>query len=323
MGDVAVGQDTGVGRVVDNPMQPGWGPGRVVAIKGNNLWVVFRDHPGHEAKLMTPTALRLAASQSDPILDNLPEPELVNGRPVLPGQRSLFSEMVKSFLARYPKGFGDPAYVGRGRDGERASTWAAHERFQTTLGEGELRRMTAEDEVKSAVNRIVDLVGSVNVLGRTDRLRFADALKNKDAARAYLAALVEVVEASDPSGDTFTPLVEAVAGLKESSSWPVATLIPFLARPEAHLLLRPNVVQKAAQGLSFDLKYRPAPNWATYERCLLLASIYRQKLAETERPELAPQDLIDVQAFIWSAGADSAKAGRGARGRKPGAAKKR
>ena len=296
-----------IGTVVDNPKKPGWGPGRIVGTKGKNVWVVFRDHPGREAKLMVPDGLRPAESQHDPILDNLPEPKMEKGRPVLPGERNLFGETVRLFLARYPDGFLDAGYLGKRKEGERASKWAAHERFQAGLGDGELRRMVDAGEVKAAVTRTLEVVGTMNLLGRSERVAFATALKKKETALPFLSALADVVDAPEAGEATFGALLEAVANLPVAdaaspvASWPVATILPFLCRPDAHVLLKPTIAQKAAQGLSFDLKYSPTLNWVTYERCLLLASIYKQKLVELDQPNLAPRDLIDVQAFIWSA----------------------
>ena len=53
---------------------------------------------------MAPDGLLTAALQHDPILDNLPEPKMEKGRPVLPAERNLFGETVRLFLMRYPGG---------------------------------------------------------------------------------------------------------------------------------------------------------------------------------------------------------------------------
>ena len=162
------------------------------------------------------------------------------------------------------------------------------------------------DEVKKGVTQVLKVIGTMNLLGRIERLGLAEALKNKDAARPFLSALADVVEAPEAEEATFSALLDAVASFTVAdpappvATWPVATILPFLARPDAHVLLKPTVSQKAAQGLSFDLKYNPSLNWETYERCILLASIYQQKLVELDDPNLAPRDLIDVQAFIWN-----------------------
>ena len=319
-----VARDPSIGTVVENPVQLGWGPGRIVGIKGRNVWVLFRDHPGREAKLMAADRLRPAASQEDPILDNLPEPRMENGRLMLAADRTLFEEAIRWFLVRYPEGFADTAYLGRGKDAERAPRWAAHERFQAELGNGELKRFVEGGHVKAAMTRIGEVIGTVSLLSRLERTAFLDALRSGEVAALFLSALTAVVEAPEPTEETFAPLLDAVAGLPtDAAVWTVATILPSLARPDAHLFLKPGVAQKAAQGLAFDLRYSGKPNWETYERALLLASIYREKLADLGQPNLAPRDLIDVQAFLASAGTNWEKAAARAEARKKQVVKKK
>jgi hypothetical protein len=76
----------------------------------------------------------------------------------------------------------------------------------------------------------------------------------------------------------------------------VATIIPFLAQPNRHMFLKPEVTRKAADSLGFELNYRPEPNWLTYKSLLRMADIYGQRLAYLE-----PRDLIDVQSFFYVA----------------------
>lgn len=302
-----------IGTLVENPIQMGWGPGRIVGTKGRNVWVVFRDHPGREAKLMAPDILKPAASQKDPILDNLPEPSMVNGRLVLAGDRTLFEDAVRGFVERYPEGFNDSAYMKGGKEGERAPRWTAHERFEDGLGKGELRRLVEGGRRKEALVRIREVIGGPGLLVPLERTAFADALKDAASAEAMLRTLADVVEATEATEETFAPFLDAVSSLASATempavaSWSIATLLPALGRPDAHVFVKPAVAQKAARGFAFDLKYKASLNWTTYERILLLASIYRQKLVEMDKPNLAPRDLVDVTAFILSAAQGGAK----------------
>ncbi|MDZ7697765.1 MAG: hypothetical protein U5R49_12870 [Deltaproteobacteria bacterium] len=78
------------------------------------------------------------------------------------------------------------------------------------------------------------------------------------------------------------------------ASWPVATILPFLAQPDRHMFLKPGITQAAAKILAFDLHYNPTPNWVTYDSLLKMTAIYREKLKS-----LAPNDNIDIQSFFW------------------------
>jgi hypothetical protein len=79
-------------------------------------------------------------------------------------------------------------------------------------------------------------------------------------------------------------------------TWPVLTLLPFIARPTDHMFLKPSVTQVAAAAIGFDLQYRPEPNWLTYKRLIQMS----ERLMTVLRPHGA-RDLIDVQSFIWVA----------------------
>ena len=77
-------------------------------------------------------------------------------------------------------------------------------------------------------------------------------------------------------------------------TWPVVTILPFLAKPEAHMFLKPVQTQRIAEAFTFDLSYSPHPKWATYDRLLTLSN----RLLDRLRP-LGARDLIDVQSFMW------------------------
>jgi hypothetical protein len=44
---------------------------------------------------------------------------------------------------------------------------------------------------------------------------------------------------------------------KSSPSWPVATILPYLADPSRFMLLKPEVTRQAAERYPFDLMYDP------------------------------------------------------------------
>jgi hypothetical protein len=80
-------------------------------------------------------------------------------------------------------------------------------------------------------------------------------------------------------------------------TWPIVTAFGFLAQPEKHIFLKPNVTRTAAREYGFPFHYRSQPEWQTYANCLKFAETVRDDLAD-----LAPQDMIDLQSFIWVQG---------------------
>ena len=58
------------GDTVTNPLKPDWGPGRVIALERNLVFVFFRDRPVPEVIRMKEEGLTPA--EPDPVLDALP-----------------------------------------------------------------------------------------------------------------------------------------------------------------------------------------------------------------------------------------------------------
>ncbi len=162
---------------------------------------------------------------------------------------------------------------------------------------GKFRELLAEN-VSLLGNEVVACIAKVNLLYTTEFLALKDALKEEDAAQAYLATLADLLDADRVSEEIFDPYAEAVCRLPAKRSgvatWPVTTVLPFLAKPQQHVLVKPNQIKKVADALGFEINYRSEPNWRTYRSVLQMAEIYKGKLAP-----LAPVDLIDVQSFFW------------------------
>ncbi|MND01308.1 hypothetical protein D3C83_202530 [compost metagenome] len=59
------------------------------------------------------------------------------------------------------------------------------------------------------------------------------------------------------------------------------------------MFVKPVSTRAAAAGLGFELKFKSAPNWATYERVLA----FSDDLLAFIKPR-SGDDMVDVQAFI-------------------------
>lgn len=290
-----------LGMIVRHPNKPEWGPGKVVKLAAGKAWVVWRDLPDREAKVLVLTHAPLvpADDQHDPVLDNLPPLTEEGGKLVLPRLRVPFDDAVAQFLNRFPLGFKDPGYIGDRVTGERMYKWVAHEAFVRRLGDGRLRQLLAS-EPDAAVAEIVRCVREVNLVSPFEKAAFSDGMADAQAARRLAGALADLIEAEQPDEATFGSYAQALVSIPAErgrvATWPVATLIPYLLQPDRHMFLKPEVTQNAAEALGFHLNYRATPNWTTYSRLLAMTRLYREKL----KP-LAPQDNIDVQSFYWVA----------------------
>ena len=82
-------------------------------------------------------------------------------------------------------------------------------------------------------------------------------------------------------------------------TWPLITVFGFIAQPELHFFLKPNVTRIAAREYGFDFAYQSRPAWSTYASLLEFAELVRRELSD-----LAPRDMIDIQSFLWVQGSD-------------------
>jgi hypothetical protein len=123
-----------------------------------------------------------------------------------------------------------------------------------------------------------------------------DALANHPAAGGFFAALLEVV-AAGPAQVPFEALAQAVAALPggaREEAWPLVTLLPFVARPDQHMLLRPRFTCDVALRLGLELQYAPRPSWPTYAALLRTTGALLAKLQP-----LGARDHVDVEGFLY------------------------
>ncbi|HZZ83050.1 MAG TPA: hypothetical protein VFE30_00815 [Anaeromyxobacteraceae bacterium] len=282
------------------------GVGKIVALEPKAVHVFFAASGVRFAtKLRLPMALSLLTPSESPNawLSGLTGFALnaQTGRYARAGTWLSHADAVARFLESFPQGFEDPKYLGTGKDrGDRACRWRkAHEAFVETLGNGEGERLLAAGELVELVERTLQVERHVRALNKDlDKSAFEDGLKDPAAGRAYFAALFELLAAGAPDRSRFEALATATAalapgGAPAESAWPVVTLLPFIARPDLHLVLRPRFVCDVAQRLGLELAYDAEPNWSTYSALLGSAGLLLEKL----RP-LGARDHVDVEAFM-------------------------
>jgi hypothetical protein len=210
------------------------------------------------------------------------------------------------FLEAFPEGFADPSYLGDGKAAgrERAARWRrAHDAFAETLGRGEGERLLAAGDVAGLVERVVKVERHVRTLHRdAEKTSLEESLADPATARLFFAALLDLLAAPAPEQARFEALAEAVTalapGAPSESAWPLVTLLPFIAQPDRHMLLRPKLACEAALRLGLELEYQPKPSWSTYAALLRSAGQLLEKL----RP-IGARDHVDVESFMHVTGA--------------------
>lgn len=294
---------------------PSLGLGKVVALDPKTVHVFFAASDARFAtKLRLPMALPLLtpAGSTNAWLSGLSGFALdeKTGRYGLADAWLPHADAVARFLEAFPGGFADPKYLGDGTERrERVARWRrAHDAYEEMLGRGEGERLLAAGDVDGLTERALRVERHVRPLHSVaEKSAFEDALKSQDAARGYFAGLFDVLAAPAPEQARFERLAAAVAamapGTSPESGWPIATLLPFVAKPDVHMLLRPRFACDVAQRLGLELDYGTEPNWATYAALLRSTVALLEKL----RP-LGARDHVDVEAFMHVVTAPQARA---------------
>jgi hypothetical protein len=292
-----------VGAHVTSRYAPDWGKGIVTGKEGKLTRVLFVAHPSRKQIVVPAASLVVehvstwpdpsmsAAAASSPSAKSSKAPPKT--KKLDPPERTR-EEGLQFFLKEFPGGFADSRYLKE----EREYKWAAHELFVQTLGGGALSRLVEAGDATTLADRAKRVeAATINLLYPVEKARFRAAFAQPEIALAYFRALGDLLDAAEPSS-AFPAYAKAVDALPNpggpSASWPMATVLPFAARPDVFLFVKPNPTKEIAKRFELDLRYRPAPNWETYQQVIKLVKLLREDL-----DPLGCRDMIDVQSFIY------------------------
>jgi hypothetical protein len=288
------------------------GLGKVVALEPNAVHVFFAESDARVAtKLRLPTTLSFLtpAAASNAWLSGVSGFALdaKTGRYRLPGAWLSHADAVARFDEAFPQRFADPAYLGATGKHDRVLRWRrAHDAYAEELAEGRGERLLDAGDVAELSARALKVERHVRPLLGDAKASLTQALANPEDAHRYFAALFELLATRDPDRERFDALAAEVSRISPGESgWPVATLLPFVAAPDLHMLLRPRFACAVAQRLGVELSYEPAPCWATYSSLLRSTRSLLEKLRS-----IGARDHVDVESFMHAV--TTTKAGRAA-----------
>ncbi len=203
----------------------------------------------------------------------------------------------RKFLRFFPKGFADEKYFGW----ERGYKWNAREKWNEQLNRPEYQSLLRKGKFSEIAARAVKIESPTNLLFSFEKMALRDAVKSNEGAKIFAEGLDDFLHGAGKPERKFERWRAAVASLPKKQSrvltHPVVTVFGFLAQPEKHIFLKPNVTRAAAREYGFDFRYKSKPSWETYASLLEFAELVKHDLAD-----LKPQDMIDVQSFIWVQG---------------------
>jgi hypothetical protein len=205
----------------------------------------------------------------------------------------------RKFLRFFPQGFHDETYI----DWERGYKWAAHEQWDEVLNRAAFRALLRNGEFAEIAARAVRLESRTNLLFSFEKMALRDAVKSTDGARVFATGLYDFVYGAGSVEHKFERWCETISALPRKQTrvltWPLVTVFGFIAQPDIHFFLKPNVTRIAAREYGFDFQYISRPSWNTYANLLEFAGVVRRDLRD-----LRPRDMIDIQSFLWVQGSD-------------------
>jgi hypothetical protein len=207
----------------------------------------------------------------------------------------------RKFLRFFPKGFRDETYLAWERD-YKVET---HQRWEEALNRDEFRRLLDKREYREIAARAVrtEQKSRHSMIFSFEKMALRDAVKSTAGARAFATGLWEFLHGGGSDEARFTAWCETVARLPRKQTrvltWPLVTVFGFIAQPDKHIFLKPNVTKIAAQKYGFNFPYQSKPNWETYSSLLEFAATIRRDLRD-----MKPRDMIDLQSFMWVQGSD-------------------
>ena len=205
----------------------------------------------------------------------------------------------EKFLRFFAGGFFDETYI----DWERDYKWKAHEQWNESLDQATHRELLQAGKFTEVAARAVRIESRTNLLFSFEKMALRDAVKSPKGARLFAEGLYEFLYGKGTAQSRFERWCEVVGSLPRKQTrvltWPLVTVFGFIAQPETHIFLKPNVTRLAAREYGFDFQYQSRPSWETYASLLDFAGLVRRDLRD-----LNPRDMIDLQSFIWVQGSD-------------------
>jgi len=211
--------------------------------------------------------------------------------------RSGAAKARRKFLAFFPGGFADAAYIETERDYKSN----AHRRWQEVLARPLFAARLKRGDYAGIARDAIAIEGRTNLLFSFEKMALRDAVKSAAGAEAFAKGLYDFLHGAGTPDARFERWCRVLDGLPRRQTrvltWPVATVFGFIAEPQTHFYVKPNVTRAAAAAYGYPLDYQSRPNAPTYAGMLAFAETVRRDMAK-----LAPRDMIDLQSFIWVQG---------------------
>ena len=175
--------------------------------------------------------------------------------------------------------------------------------WDAQLGRSEFRELLKARRFQEIATRAIRIESRTNLLFSFEKMALRDAVRATLGSRAFATGMYDFLHGRGSVASRFDRWCAVVGSLPRRQTrvltWPVVTVFGFIAQPDRHMFLKPNVTRVAASQYGVTFHYQSRPNWNTYNELLSLATRVRSDLRD-----LGPRDMIDLQSFLWVQGSD-------------------
>ena len=176
----------------------------------------------------------------------------------------------KKFLHYFPEGFSDEKYYSW----ERGYKWEAHLAWKNALNKQEYDMLLSEENYSEISLRAVRLETKTNLLFSFEKMALRDAIKSHEGAKAFSEGLYEYVYGKHSFQKRFENFTDVLNLLPRKqtrvSTWPLQTVLGFIANPKENIFLKPRVTQIAAKNINMNLIIIQNPVGKLIKACLIL-----------------------------------------------------
>jgi hypothetical protein len=105
----------------------------------------------------------------------------------LPSLSSRKRRCQSKFLRYFPQGFSDPQYEYL----ERGYKWRAHQRWETSLDPGSMRKLLAAGGYEQIAARAIAIEARTNLLFSFEKMALRDAVKSRGGAQSLAQGIYD------------------------------------------------------------------------------------------------------------------------------------
>jgi hypothetical protein len=159
-----------------------------------------------------------------------------------------------------------------------------------------VRNGGSPDVLVAHIRKLVQMTNLIQ--GSFEKPKLLDAISDPKYTRGFLAGLDDLLHGPGNASARLERFSGVLAGM-DLRKWTYASYFLFLSDPVNCMYVKPEGLKRAIEITRYPLEYDSAPSAALYAAILDFAKWLKIKLEQHGSAALKPEDMIDVQSFIW------------------------